>query len=81
MPFSKCLSILVFATIMAATNGALQRRNVEPIESGLPVGRPLVIAHRGSSGMLPEHTLAAYQLAIDQGADVVECDVVVTKVR
>jgi len=39
----------------------------------------LVIAHRGASGYRPEHTLAAYELAIDQGADYVEPDVVVTK--
>ena len=36
---------------------------------------PLVVAHRGASAHLPEHTLAAYELAIDQGADGVECDV------
>ena len=36
---------------------------------------PLVVAHRGASAHLPEHTLAAYQLAIEQGADGVECDV------
>lgn len=41
--------------------------------------RPYVIAHRGASGPLPEHTLPAYQLAIDQGADFIECDVQVTK--
>lgn len=40
---------------------------------------PLVIAHRGASGDRPEHTLAAYELAIDQGADYVEPDLVVTK--
>jgi len=39
---------------------------------------PLVIAHRGASGDRPEHTLAAYELAIDQGADVIEPDLVVT---
>ena len=33
---------------------------------------PIVIAHRGASGELPEHTLAAYERAIDQGADFVE---------
>ena len=38
-----------------------------------------VFAHRGASGYRPEHTLAAYQLAIEQGADVVEPDVVSTK--
>ncbi len=39
----------------------------------------LVIAHRGASGDRPEHTLAAYELAIDMGADYVEPDLVVTK--
>ena len=41
--------------------------------------RPIVIAHRGASGERPEHTLAAYTLAIDQGADVIEPDLVPTK--
>ncbi|MFC7493953.1 MULTISPECIES: glycerophosphodiester phosphodiesterase [unclassified Nocardioides] len=40
---------------------------------------PLVFAHRGASGYRPEHTLAAYQLAIDLGADYVEPDLVSTK--
>ncbi|WP_241002681.1 glycerophosphodiester phosphodiesterase family protein [Streptomyces sp. CB01881] len=37
-----------------------------------------VIAHRGSSHALPEHTLAAYRRALEEGADAVECDVRVT---
>jgi glycerophosphoryl diester phosphodiesterase len=40
---------------------------------------PLVIAHRGASGERPEHTLEAYRLAIEQGADFVEPDLVLTK--
>ena len=40
---------------------------------------PLVIGHRGASGELPEHTLAAYKLAIDRGADFIEPDLVSTK--
>ena len=40
---------------------------------------PLVIAHRGASGYRPEHTLASYALAIEQGADVIEPDLVMTK--
>lgn len=40
---------------------------------------PLVIGHRGASGYRPEHTLAAYQLAIDLGADFIEADLVATK--
>lgn len=38
----------------------------------------LIIAHRGASGDRPEHTLAAYDLAIDQGADYIEPDLVAT---
>ncbi|WP_309092650.1 glycerophosphodiester phosphodiesterase family protein [Phenylobacterium sp.] len=41
--------------------------------------RPIVIAHRGASGERPEHTLMAYELAIEQGADFIEPDLVPTK--
>lgn len=40
---------------------------------------PIVIAHRGASGLRPEHTIAAYELAIQQGADCIEPDLVFTK--
>ena len=40
---------------------------------------PTVIAHRGASALRPEHTLAAYQQAIDDGADIIEPDLVITK--
>ena len=40
---------------------------------------PLVIGHRGASGELPEHTLAAYERAIARGADFIEPDLVLTK--
>jgi glycerophosphoryl diester phosphodiesterase len=40
---------------------------------------PIVIAHRGSSGERPEHTLMAYERAIDQGADFIEPDLVMSK--
>ena len=40
---------------------------------------PLIIAHRGASGYLPEHTLAAKALAYAQGADYLEQDVVLSK--
>ena len=39
---------------------------------------PLVIAHRGASGLLPEHTIEAYRRAIRMGADVIEPDLVMT---
>ena len=41
--------------------------------------RPLVIAHRGASGYLPEHTLAAKAMAYAQGADYLEQDLVLTR--
>ncbi|MEU1377258.1 glycerophosphodiester phosphodiesterase [Streptomyces triculaminicus] len=43
----------------------------------LPV--PTVIGHRGCSGSRPEHTLGSYQFALDNGADVIEQDLVPTK--
>ncbi len=39
----------------------------------------LLIAHRGASGYAPEHTISAYKLAIEQGADYVEQDLQLTK--
>ena len=44
-----------------------------------PLSPPIVIAHRGVSGLRPEHTIAAYRLAIEQGADFIEPDLVPTK--
>jgi len=41
--------------------------------------KPLVIAHRGAPGYLPEHTLESVTLAYAQGADFIEQDLVVTK--
>lgn len=41
--------------------------------------RPLVIAHRGASGYLPEHTLAAKTLAFEMGADFLEQDIVASR--
>jgi glycerophosphoryl diester phosphodiesterase len=41
----------------------------------------LVIAHRGASGERPEHTIESYRLAIEQGADYIEPDLVMTRDR
>jgi glycerophosphoryl diester phosphodiesterase len=40
---------------------------------------PLVIGHRGAPGYLPDHTLQGYALAIAQGADYIEPDIVATR--
>jgi glycerophosphoryl diester phosphodiesterase len=39
----------------------------------------VVIAHRGASGERPEHTIESYRLAIDEGADYIEPDLVMTR--
>jgi len=41
--------------------------------------KPLIIGHRGASGALPEHTLESYQRALNDGADCIEPDLVMTR--
>jgi len=41
--------------------------------------KPFVMGHRGASGYAPEHTLRSYELALDQGADYIEPDLVMSK--
>lgn len=45
----------------------------------MDTARPYVVAHRGASAHRAEHTLAAYALALQQGADGLECDVRLTR--
>jgi len=52
---------------------------VTPPAPILSAAKPLVIAHRGAPGYLPEHTLESVTLAYSQGADFIEQDLVVTK--
>lgn len=69
--------LLLFPMLLAACSSQ-PKLNPPPTARPAPDG-PLIIAHRGASGYLPEHTLAAYELAIEQGADYIEPDLVVTK--
>jgi len=41
--------------------------------------RVLVVAHRGSSGSAPENTITAFELALESGAEILECDVRLTR--
>ncbi len=50
----------------------------DPAFKTLSGNAPPVIGHRGSSGTLPEHTLESYKAAIEQGADYIEPDLVLT---
>lgn len=58
--------------------GALLMMGLLPL-SAVRAADPLIIAHRGASGERPEHTLASYERAIDQGADYIEPDLVLTR--
>lgn len=59
--------------------GAAALAGCASMSEGVDSGRPIVIAHRGASGERPEHTLASYRLAIEQGADFIEPDLVMTR--
>jgi glycerophosphoryl diester phosphodiesterase len=58
---------MVFLTRIQASPGSLRA-----------MSWPLIMAHRGASGYRPEHTLAAYELAVEMGADCIEPDLVMT---
>jgi len=64
--------------IVAVLAGWMLACGAAPVHKG-GMNRPIVIAHRGASGLRPEHTLASYDLAIDAGADFIEPDLVPTK--
>jgi glycerophosphoryl diester phosphodiesterase len=68
----------LLALSLLALLGACQRPSPARL-FGEPSARPIVIAHRGASGHRPEHTLAAYTLAVEMGADFIEPDLVSTK--
>src|SRR5688500_9158481 len=73
------LSTLVLAPALApadAAPAAPTRLAAKPLQQ---LEEPLIFAHRGASGYRPEHTLAAYELAVDMGADYIEPDLVSTK--
>jgi glycerophosphoryl diester phosphodiesterase len=74
-------TLILGAVLATALTGCASAGKTErPVDWQTLDGKPpLVIAHRGASGYRPEHTLEAYALAIDQGADVVEPDLVFTK--
>jgi glycerophosphoryl diester phosphodiesterase len=68
---------LVLAVVLASGATAVQGERVPRLI--VPPESPIVIAHRGASGERPEHTLAGYDLAITEGADFIEPDLVLTK--
>jgi len=71
----KTLAIVLSAAFLQACGGS----DDSPSFKTLTGAEPLVIGHRGASGILPEHTLEAYTAAIEQGADFIEPDLVLTQ--
>lgn len=69
----------LLATAVLALGACAQEKDDPAMWATLDGNPPLVIAHRGASGYRPEHTLEAYALAVDMGADVVEPDLVFSK--
>jgi len=67
---------LLLSAAGACAQGAASSPAGTPPVAAMPA--PLVIAHRGASGYLPEHTLAGYELAIRLGADYIEPDLQLT---
>lgn len=74
----KLLSLSILAGAVALLLSACGGADTAPLPT-LDGAKPLVVGHRGASGYLPEETLEAYALAIEQGADVVEPDLVSTQ--
>jgi glycerophosphoryl diester phosphodiesterase len=72
--FMKLFFSLIIAALLSACSASESQAMQKPLE-----GKAIVIAHRGASGERPEHTIAAYTLAIEQGADFIEPDLVLTK--
>ncbi len=81
-PSSRCL-VLLLAALLAPTPAAASTPDKAPSDNAsasVSTTRDfLVVAHRGASGYLPEHTLEAKVLALQMGADAIEQDVVATR--
>ena len=74
------LGLALATTVTSALTSLAPPVSAAPADVAEPsLVEPVLIGHRGASGYRPEHTLAAYELAIEQGADYIEPDLVPTK--
>lgn len=74
-----CALLVVAGLIQGACSFGSETRGADAPDStgeGTPV--PILIAHRGASAYAPEHTIASYELGIEQGADYIEPDLQIT---
>ena len=73
------MAAMTLLTRRALTTAALAGTLMSGTSFAAAKKKPIVIAHRGASGLRPEHTQLSYNLAIDQGCDFIEPDLVLTK--
>lgn len=71
--------VVAVLVLVAACTGPGAVAGAVDAPGGSDAPAPLVIAHRGASADAPEHTFAAYDLGVEAGADVIECDLQLTK--
>lgn len=76
---SHLLSWALSGSVLALSSSFFKQPDKPLPGSTLHGQKPLVIGHRGASAYRPEHTLAAYQLAMEMGADFIEPDLVISK--
>jgi glycerophosphoryl diester phosphodiesterase len=77
VPAGLCLLLL---TLFITSSSLAAQPDSAPVPTAPAApSRTLIIAHRGASAHLPEHTLASYALAYGMGADAIEPDLVMTK--
>ena len=69
MALSEFLSVVVLLLVSSAVGHSRT----------LPSTRPLVIAHRGASGVLPEHSVESFKRALSDGADILHCDATLSR--
>lgn len=77
---SLTLGLLIVGLVTNGCDGGSDMTDTKaPISAPTLDGTPaVVIAHRGASGYLPEHTIEGYARAIEMGADYIEPDLVIT---
>jgi glycerophosphoryl diester phosphodiesterase len=76
---SRLTVVLAFALLVLATLFGATTAGAAPDKASTTDSTVLNIGHRGASGYAPEHTIPAYDLALDMGADYIEIDLQMTK--
>ena len=83
MKLSRILSTFALAPLLAlsacGTMGEAGGSSAGWVYPSLGHQKPIIIGHRGASGALPEHTIEAYLRALNDGADCIEPDLVLSK--